>query len=324
MKILIRLPNWLGDLVMSAAFIEQLQNVYPGCEISVIIKKGLEPLLDLFPVIKNRFIFSKQEYTGLKGVYRFGKKIKAHEKFDLYFSLPDSFSAALMGYAAGAKKRVGYRKESRSLLLTNAYTKNKKQHRVQQYLDLLRSFSGNQIQQPRILLRSSSERKNNVIININSEASSRRLPGEKAISIVESVRRKTNREIILIGSPNEKEFVDEVFSSLTNKTNIKNIAGQTSLPQLAEIFSTAGVVLTTDSGPAHLANALGAKTIILFGAGDENETAPYNPENRTIIRLGQLPCEPCRNNVCKLYGIPTCLTSLNEDLITNEVLKCLQ
>lgn len=321
MKILVRLPNWLGDLVMGAAFIEQLQNLYPGCEISVIIKKGLEPLLDLFPKIKHQFIFSKQECKGLKGVYRFGKQINEQEKFDIYFTLPDSFSSALMGYATGAKKRIGYKKELRSLLLTNAYTKNKKQHRVQQYLDLLRSFSGKQIQQLNISLKASSERENNIIININSEASSRRLPKEKAISIIEDVRKKTSNEIILIGSGNEKKFVDEVFNALADTTNIQNIAGQTSLHQLAEIFSTANLMLTTDSGPAHLANALGVKTVILFGAGNENETAPYNSGNRSIIRLGKLPCEPCRNNVCKIYGIPKCLTSLSEDLITNEVLK---
>ena len=105
MKILVRLPNWLGDLIMSAAFIEQLQKVYPGSEISVIIKKGLEKLLTFFPVVKNQFIFSKQEFPGLKGAFCFGKIIKAQEKFDIYFSLPDSFSSALMGYATGAAIR---------------------------------------------------------------------------------------------------------------------------------------------------------------------------------------------------------------------------
>jgi heptosyltransferase II len=162
---------------------------------------------------------------------------------------------------------------------------------------------------------------NNIIININSEASSRRLPKEKAISIIEDVRKNLPNEIILIGSPNEKEFVDEVFNSLADKTGIKNIAGTTSLMKLAEIFSASQLILTTDSGPAHLANALGVKTVVLFGAGDENETAPYNPENRTIIRLGQLSCEPCRDNICKRYGIPKCLTSLNEQLITGKILQ---
>lgn len=320
MKILVRLPNWLGDLIMSAAFIEQLQKVYSGSEVSVIVKKGLERLLTFFPPIKNHFIFSKQDFPGLKGAYHFGKIIKAQEKFDVYFSLPDSFSSALMGYATSTKNRIGYKKELRSFLLTNSYTKNIQQHRVEQYLDMLRFFSGKEIEQTNILLRSTPQQKSNIIININSEASSRRLPKEKAVSIIESVRKNSTDPIILIGAANEKQFVDEVFSALMNKTNIKNIAGITSLPELANIIGSAKVMLTTDSGPAHLSNALGIHTIVLFGAGNENITAPYN-QNKTVIRLGQLSCEPCGDNKCKRYGIPKCLTLLREELITNEVIK---
>lgn len=324
MKILVRLPNWLGDLVMSHAFIEQLQKVYPGAKISVIIKKGLEPILNYFPQVENQFLFSKEEFKGLKGAWKFGKQIKQSAEFDTFFSLPDSFSSALMGYTTGAKKRVGYKKELRSFLFTNAYAKNKGHHRVEQYLDLLRLFSGKRIETPGILLRTATVKKNNIIINMNSEASSRRLPREKAISIIDNVRKKTDNDIVLIGSGGEKEFVDEVFNSLVSKKNIINIAGTTSLIDLSEILISSKVILTTDSGPAHLANALGVKTVVLFGAGNENVTAPFNSQNRTIIRLGQLSCEPCQDNVCKRYGIPKCITLLEEELITSEVLKYLQ
>lgn len=320
MKILVRLPNWLGDLIMSEAFIQQLQKVYPHAEISVIIKKGLEELLILFPSFIDQFIFSKQEFGGLKGAYRYGRRIKKQERFDLFFCLPDSFSSAVMAYATGATKRIGYKKELRSFLLTNAYTKNKNQHRAEQYIDLLRLFSGKITDQQIRMPGTSPEQKNNIIININSEASSRRLPREKAVSIIENVRKKTTLPIILIGAAKEKPFVDEVFLCLADKTNIQNIAGTTSLAQLAHIMGSAKVVLTTDSGPAHLANALGIYTIVLFGAGNENITAPYYPD-KTIIRLGQLSCEPCEDNKCKRYGIPKCLTLLNEEIITAEVLK---
>lgn len=321
MKILVRLPNWLGDVVMSAAFIEQLQFLYPDSEISVIIKKGLEPLLNFMPQVKQSFIFSKQEHKGIRGSYAFGNKIKKQQKFDVFFSLPDSFSSALMGFATGAKIRVGYKKELRFFLQTKSYHKNKMQHRVKQYLDLLRFFSGKMIDQANIVFDRPVQQNNSIVININSAASSRRLPEKKAISIIENVRKATTEEIILIGSGNEKEFVEKVFNSLSNKTNIKNIAGETSLFQLADILSSANVMLSTDSGPAHLSNALGVHTIALFGAGNENETGPFNSQNRTIIRLGQLSCEPCLDNICKRYGTPKCLSLLDEVIITNEVLK---
>ncbi len=77
-------------------------------------------------------------------------------------------------------------------------------------------------------------------------------------------------------------------------------------------------MLTTDSGPAHVANALGTPAIVLFGAGNENNTAPYN-NNKKIIRLNKLSCEPCLKNRCKLYEVPQCLQQLDTGFIISQV-----
>ena len=102
-----------------------------------------------------------------------------------------------------------------------------------------------------------------------------------------------------------------------------SVAANCNLTGLVNLFGNCTAVLTTDSGPAHLANALGVYTVVLFGAGNENNTAPYNKNNRTIIRLGLLPCEPCVNNTCKVYGVPQCLVQLDENLITAAVINAL-
>ena len=75
MKILVRLPNWLGDMVMSVAFVRQLVATYPSAEIHVIVKKGLEELLIFFPHISGSIVFNKQDYPGLLGAWKFGKEI---------------------------------------------------------------------------------------------------------------------------------------------------------------------------------------------------------------------------------------------------------
>ena len=77
-------------------------------------------------------------------------------------------------------------------------------------------------------------------------------------------------------------------------------------------------MLSTDSGPAHLANALGRPLVVLFGAGSEQETAPYDKNVRTVLRLAQLPCEPCVRNTCQ-FGMPKCLQLLSEATITAAV-----
>ncbi len=319
MKILVRLPNWLGDMVMSAAFVEQLGNYFPGAEVSVIVKNGLEQLLDFFPPIRDRFIFSKDESAGLQGLFRFGRKIKSTKQFDVFFCLPNSFSSAFMGYTAGIKKRVGYKKELRQIFLTHAYNPPKDLHRVQEYVRLLELFTGQQTDNIRVRLKNNFKPDEYVVVNINSEASSRRLTHDKAVEIISAVKREIDLPVKLIGSSKEKPFVDSILNSLPDKSNIDNVAGKTSLKKLVEMLASARLLLTTDSGPAHLANALGTHSIVLFGAGDEAHTAPYNEKLRTIIRLGALSCEPCEKNVCVRYSIPQCLQQLNTNIIVQTV-----
>ncbi len=325
MNILVRLPNWLGDMVMSIPFLEQLQKEYSAASVSVIVKKELEPLLQYFPAVNTKFIFSKSEFPGVRGVYRFGKQIKQNNKFDLYFSLPDSFSSAVMGWASGAKKRIGYRNEARSFLFTKALKKNKSLHRTMQYVDLLQQFKGKQflINDLKFSTISDSPKTKSIIINIHSEAISRRLPKEKAISIINQLQKDISVPIILIGGPSDMAFTQEVINAFPNPGNIINKAGTTNLTELSFLMSGASVMLSTDSGPAHIANAIGLPLIVLFGAGNENSTAPFNRANRTIIRLGQLPCEPCIKNTCQ-YGLPKCLEQLDETKISNAVLHYLK
>src|SRR5437763_4979878 len=121
MKILVRLPNWLGDMVMAVGALHQLPFFFPGAEVSVVAKKGLHELLPFFPPLQQQFVFDKNEYKGPQGLWQFGRSIRREQRFDLFISFPDSFSSALMGYAAAAKKRVGYKNEGRTVLLTNAY-----------------------------------------------------------------------------------------------------------------------------------------------------------------------------------------------------------
>lgn len=323
--IIIRLPNWLGDMVMATAFVEAIKRYYPNAEIDLIAKQGIDFLLDYFPAHNKRIPFFKQEYEGLKGAHAFGEKIREEKKYDLFFCLPDSLSAATMGAAINAKKSIGFKKNVRFLLLTNIYKKNKKLHRVEEYIDLFSQFVEKKIVVPLVCLRSTEKKfSNTLIVNINSEALSRRLPKKKAISIINTIRKSISNEIILIGSPAEEQLVDEVYEMLDDKRNILNLAGKTSLIELVNIFASCKAILSTDSGPAHISNALGKNTLVLFGAGNEFNTAPYNKEFCTVLRLGKLACEPCVNNTCELYGVPECLLQLDENIIVEKLRKMLE
>jgi lipopolysaccharide heptosyltransferase II len=320
MKILIRLPNWLGDVVMSTAFVASVKKLYPEATVDVIIKKELVSIASLMPGLHVVHPFSKKEYSGLSGVYRFGKALRS-EKYDLFFNLPSSLSSLVMGWAAGAKKRVGFAKEGGFFLLTNVYKKPLNVHRVDEYISLLEQFTGKQIGERHVKLiinKPGQVNKKRVLINFNSEADSRRMPLDKAKTIINSLtNRFVNVTFTFIGSPQEFAFVEQVIDGAENTDRIENFAGKTDLAGLSNLMAASASILTTDSGPAHLANSVGTPTIVLFGAGNEHNTAPYNKQNLTVIRYGKLSCEPCVKNTCKLYGIPKCLQLLDELQIIN-------
>ncbi|RYY08316.1 MAG: lipopolysaccharide heptosyltransferase II [Sphingobacteriaceae bacterium] len=317
MKILVRLPNWLGDMVMATAFVEGLHTFYPNSEIHAIIKKEISALAALIPHIHTIHPFSKKEFKGLAGVYHFGKNLKT-ENFDLFFTLPDSFSSALIGWASNSKKRIGFKKEGRSFLLTDTYQKPKALHRVDEYISLLEQFAKQALKTKTVALSVGRKNvsKNILLINFNSEAESRRMPVIKARQITITLLNKFPEiKIGFLGTPNETPFINTIISGLNNQERIINFAGKTTLVELTDLIADAKAVLSTDSGPAHLTNSIGTPLVIIFGAGNEFNTAPYNKNNLHIVRLGQLPCEPCVKNTC-IFGSPKCLELLeNQKLI---------
>ena len=321
MKILIRLPNWLGDVVMSTAFIAAVKQLYPNALVDVVIKKELGGIVSLIPGLNKVHLFSKTEYSGLGGVYRFGKNLRS-EKYDLFFTLPDSISSAMMGWATGAKKRVGFGKEGGFFLLTKIGKRPLNVHRVEEYLALLQQFTGNKISIPQVRLNADVAKRNSkrVLINLNSEAESRRMPLDKGIGLINKLTNSfPDVTFAFIGSPKDAEYVEQFVKSVDNAEKLENYAGKTNLVGLANLMAESKVLLTTDSGPAHLANSVGTPTIALFGAGNEHNTSPYNKDHLTVIRAGKLSCEPCVRNTCKLYGIPKCMELLDEFQIINAV-----
>jgi ADP-heptose:LPS heptosyltransferase len=229
MKILIRLPNWLGDVVMSTAFIAAVRQLYPNASLDIIIKKELGGIAGLIPGLRTVHLFSKQDFKGIKGAYRFGKKLR-HERYDLFFNLPTSLSSLVIARASGAKKRIGFANEGGFFMLTNAYKNPGKIHRVEQYLQLLTWFSGKTIKSPRVELYNPTppiRNNNRVIINYNSEAKSRRMPHEKGLALINQLTTAfKNTTFTFVGSPKEAPFVDQITARAEIAIGLKTLPGK--------------------------------------------------------------------------------------------------
>ncbi len=324
MRILARLPNWVGDTVMSLSFVEKLQKSFPSAHIELIVKKTLESIVANIPGISAIHLFDKRQHKGLVGAFKFGKAISLQNKYDLFFCLPDSFSSAAMGYATGAKHRAGYRNEFRSFLFTHAYTKPANLHRAEEYavlidLYLYGKFSSESVDSYKLNNTPPSiKSKDYIVANFNTEASSKRIPVEKAIQLTTMLQQKYNHlPIKIIGGPNDKWHIEKIYSGLPSKNNIENMVAKTSLTQLIELLQNAFFVVSTDSGPAHIASALNTPLVVIFGSTNEANTGPYKNKNAIVVRHGMLPCEPCVKSPCKLAPLPVCLTEFDLNKVTD-------
>ncbi|MBF9253412.1 lipopolysaccharide heptosyltransferase II [Pontibacter sp. 172403-2] len=333
MKILVRLPNWLGDMVMSTGFLQVLRHSFPEAQVDVIIKAEYKSLAQFLPGgISGVHTFPKAKYKGLRGAYRFGRLLAPY-KYDLFFSLPDSFSAGVMGWATGAKYRIGYRNEGRALLFTHAYARPKAHHRVDAYSYLLEQYLGKPIDKVPVALLADasievpasikkSDELPRIVLNFNSEAQSRRMPVLKAVSILQGLAQRIKAEYLLLGGPKDTAFVEEIMALAGNLAHVKSLAGKTSLPELVSIMAAADLVITTDSGPAHVANSLNRKMLVFFGAGDEASTGPYNRHMAEVMQVPNLICVPCRANTCR-FGVPLCLLQQDEALLVERAVALL-
>jgi lipopolysaccharide heptosyltransferase II len=326
MTILVRLPNWLGDLVMSGAFVRACAEFYGG-PVDVIVKRELAPLAPLLGPVGEVVPFGREDARSLRRWVRLHRVAAGGRRYDRFFCLPDSFSSALGAFASRSRHRIGYAHEGRSLLLTHAYPKPPGVHRVLEYRNLLDAYAGaDGVPPPRVVLGGEAlERARSplagpaaarplILFNPNSAAQSRRLPPGKAAALADRLLEEFAGTLAIPGSGSERVFSEEVRRRTRRPERCVNLAGKTDGLALAALCRSADLVVSTDSGIAHLAAALGRPVAVLFGAGDPAGTAPFTEAPLEVVRAPGVDCSPCVVNRCA-HAEPPCLTGIGEEQV---------
>jgi ADP-heptose:LPS heptosyltransferase len=201
-------------------------------------------------------------------------------------------------------------------LLTDAYDLPPGLHVVEDYLSLLSLYLNKDIEPdpPELSLPNDLSfalaTDNYVILNVRSGPPSRFIPVAKAVEIIKAIKSSYPYDIVLTGAAHEKEYIDEIERRVTPEYPIINLAGKTSIPELGYVLQRAKVMITTDSGNAHFANALGTGTVVLFGAGLQSRCHPYKKDLVRALQLLDLDCVPCRSETCK-FGDNRCLANID-------------
>lgn len=330
MKIVVRGTNWVGDAVMQIPALRRLRNVFPKAKITLCTRKWANGIFQDADFIDDFLIIEEKE-----NVFQQAKKWRK-QKFDLAILFPNSFKTALVSKLGKAKKRFGYANEGRSFLLTNPIEKpdwKNEKHEIHYYLNLIAEVENEYFgkvseTEPQFNLNVSESRKNEArkILTKNGVDLSKKIiafcPGstnsrakrwqsESYAKLNNLLQKEFDANIILIGDKSELDVSLEVVE----KSNIKPIVltGKTSLAEAASVLSVCDLLVSNDTGPAHISAAVGTKTIVIFGPTNPKTTYPIGAE---IIRK-EVDCSPCMLRDCPIDH--RCMTQITAQEVFEKV-----
>lgn len=291
----IRAPNHLGDLVMA------LPALALGAPDVVVVRRWLLPLLEITRLRATLIPLDRGWNGGLAVAHALRQR-----GLERGILLPPSLSSALIFRAARLPVRRGTRTDSRGLLLTDPVPADaaRGQHRASLYVELVTGRKPAEPPVPALLPTAGGWQQfgacydgppRPIGIFPGSNASSRRWSAER---FRELARRlvEAGHPVVIFGGPE-----DAALTATVAVEGATDCGGKTDLPGLAAGLSACRIVITNDSGPMHLAAAVGTRVLAILGAGDPHETGPLGG-NHVILRYDSLPCVPCRKNVCPRHG----------------------
>jgi heptosyltransferase-2 len=334
-SIIVRMPNWLGDLVMATPVLADLRAHYPDAEITVMCQENVAPLLQNDPAVDEVFSVGR----GKSFVRRIGErnivgKLRRGE-YDLGILLTNSFSSAWRFWQGGVKNTLGYRADGRSFFITHPVSfskKKKEQHLVITYKELLKPLgipvsdteprlivTDREIEEAWELVKRFDIDPDCNLVGINPGAAYGTakcwLP-ERFAGVAKNVIEADPKNVVLFfGDRSHKELIGKICAELPKR--VINLSGQTTLRELLSLIKICSVFLTNDSGPMHMADSLDVPLVALFGSTSPVATGPYR-QSQSILQK-KVPCSPCFKRVCPI-DFP-CMKKIGVDEVTKAVLS---
>lgn len=335
-KILVRGVNWLGDAVMSTPALQRLREAAPDSKITLLTHSKLADLFHNYPHVNRVMTFHENE-----SVFGVARRLR-QEQFELALVFPNSPRSALETFLARIPQRAGYgrpwlltrslpkppiqmRKRSaaeiKALIAQNArgrQTFPAEGHHVFHYLGLIPArwtapklyVADNEVAEAAKRLPNQG-----LWLGLNPGAEygpAKRWPLERFIEAANRLHKRLNCGWILFGGTQDAPLTARIAAEC--KGPVVNLAGKTTLRELCALFRCCKALLTNDTGPMHVAAALGVPVIVPFGS-----TAPELTGPAAGAVVGNVPCAPCFRRDCPIDF--RCMRTIEVDQVAEETLK---
>jgi len=317
-RILVVCQGWVGDVVMAQSLFKVLKSRDPDCRIDVIAPEMHGALVRRMAEV-SEFIAAAGGHGefSLAAHWRLGRGLRAR-RYDRAIVLPGSLKSALVPFIAGAQRRTGFLGERRYGLLNDIRHGRESMATVDSFIALglePGEVLDGPVPRPELRVDPEAQARMASLHGIDRDRPlavlapgaefgvSKRWPVEY---FAETARALAARgwQVATIGSPKEAEAGAAVASGCES---VIDLCGKTSLGDTVDLLSLARVAVTNDSGLMHIAAAVDAHVVAMYGSTSPAKVSPLTP--RADVFFLALPCSPCRKRTCPL-GHHECMTKI--------------
>lgn len=319
MRILVVLPNWLGDAVMATPAIELLAKYYDNVHFTFVGSYVSIEALKHHPLCENAIVDeTKKASSRLAATYKLAKQLG---RFDLAVTFRNQIHSSTLLRFTDTVLTLARRSWHSQLLLSHTPKISTEQHLAKQYAQLaminVDDFNGD-VPALQLYIQPNSFQKPTLGINAGATyGSAKRWYPERFAQV--AAYYKNNYDILIFGGPNEVEMAKEIEDKLISLgvSNYKNIAGKTTIEELCANIGGCSLFITNDSGPMHVAAAYQVPTVAIFGPTKYKETSQWKNEKSVIVRH-EMDCSPCMKRECPL-GHHDCMKTITASEVIEAV-----
>jgi heptosyltransferase-2 len=338
LEILVRGPNWTGDLVMSTPAFRALRKSFASDRITLQLRPGLEPLMAGSPWFDEILPVTSYQ-RGPAALWREGRALRSARRYDIGVCLPDSWSSALLMRAAGVRSICGYRRAGRGPLLHRPvdpkpeWGRRRLVARELFALELMKAIdcqpdgtelelftnAEEEAQADRALAVSEEEARRPLLVLAPgaSFGPSKCWPPESFAEVGDAASRAGAR-VAVVGTLAEAALVRLVCDTMHMPAH--DLAGKLDLGGLKALLRRADALVCNDAGARHIAAAFGVPAAVLLGPTSLEKTN-LNLSGMRVFEA-DVPCRPCYKRECPIDH--RCLTGIEASGVSAAILPWLQ
>lgn len=319
-RILVRGPNWLGDVVMATPLLRAVRETWPRAKLTVCLTPGGAAVLEGLPWFDEVLPYRKAEHGGLGGTLRFARELR-ERRFDLAISCPNSFRVALQLRLAGIPRRVGWAYGGRGFLLTDRLVPEMRGHRrvprpmPEYYLDLARHLGCEILgddtelaatpageEEADRFLADRGARPGDRLAGLNVGASfgpSKLWNARGFAAVAAGLRLSRGLRPVVLSGPGEEAIGREIEDAVGGDV-VRTSDSKLSIAGLKSVVRRLALLVSTDTGPRHFGIAFDVPTVCVMGSTDPRMTD--QPRTRSeVVRIDPpIECMPCHEKECPL------------------------